>query len=145
MERRAVRVYAPGKAPPAHVRDAVDFTMGNLTASLSLDDIAAAGGVRENASIGVQGEFPLELDEFRPSAPPQAGNREILDPRGNTTTVSDVAMNSGFRHLSRFSSSYRKSFGEYPFERLHRRQRDAARRSRAASPTRTIDIISTKG
>lgn len=128
MARRAVRVDAPGNALPAYMRDAVDFIMSNLTESLSLDDIAVAAGVRENASIGVQGEFSFERDEFRPSALPQAGNRELRDASGDTPTVSDVAMSNVFRHLSRFSSSYRKSFGEYPFETLHRRQSDAGKK-----------------
>ncbi|MBV7482411.1 helix-turn-helix domain-containing protein [Bordetella sp. BOR01] len=40
-----------------------------------------------------------------------------------TSTVSDIAMKWGFRHMSRFAQYYRKAFGESP--------RDTLRRSRA--------------
>jgi AraC-like DNA-binding protein len=39
---------------------------------------------------------------------------------GQTSTISDIALKWGFRHMSRFSAYYRKAFGELPSNTLNR-------------------------
>ena len=36
----------------------------------------------------------------------------------NNTTVTEIAMNCGFNHLSKFSIKYKERFGELPSETL---------------------------
>ena len=46
--------------------------------------------------------------------------RDDLMRRGRNASVTDIAFNWGFEHLGRFSSLYRKRFGELPRETLNR-------------------------
>ena len=126
MGQRVVRVVDPGKAMPGYLHDAVDFIMTNLTESLSVDDIAAAAGVsKRTLQAAFQVNFGLGVMTFVIQRRLKQANQQLLDADVDSTTVTDVAMNSGFLHLGRFSSTYRKSFGEYPSETLQRRQSDA--------------------
>ena len=36
------------------------------------------------------------------------------------SSVTEIALNNGFSHLSRFSAAYRRRFAEYPSETLRR-------------------------
>lgn len=48
-------------------------------------------------------------------------NACLSDPTCNVRNVTEVAMDYGFLHLGRFSSSYRQQFGELPSDTLKRR------------------------
>ena len=106
--------------PRRAVRAARDFIDRNLTADLVVADIAAAAGVSvrtlQNHFADDIGQTPTaylrsqRLDRVR---------ADLADtPRGESTTVTDVALRWGFRHLGRFSIAYRDRFGESPSETL---------------------------
>jgi len=123
MGLRAMRVDAPGEALPAYLHDAVDFIITNLSESLSVDDVAAvAGRSTRGLQWAFQRHFGSGVMAFVLQRRLEQANQQLLDPDADSTNVTAVAMNNGFRHLSRFSSAYRKCFGEYPSETLQRRQ-----------------------
>lgn len=126
MEQRAIRVGGPGEVLPAYLRSAVDFILTNLAETFLLDDIAAAAGVsKRTLHLGFQVNFGLAVMAFVRQHRLELANRQLLAGDVESTTVTSVAMNCGFQHLSRFSGIYRQCFGEYPSETLRRRSRGA--------------------
>ncbi len=123
MGQRVVRVDSRREASPAFVHEAVDFIMANLAESLSVDDIAAAAGVsKRTLHAAFQVNLGLGVMTFVIQRRLKQVNKQLLDAEVDSTTVNDVAMTNGFQHLGRFSSAYRKRFGEYPSETLQRRK-----------------------
>lgn len=106
---------------PASVRHAAAFIAANLTAPLTLADIAAAAGVPErtlhDAYCRFEGTSPmrslrnLRLDRVR---------AELLAGRDDAG-VTGVALAAGFTHLGRFAQAYAERFGERPSDALRRR------------------------
>ena len=89
----------------------------------SKDVIAAVAGVsKRTLHLACQVNLGLGVMTFVFQHRLNQANQQLLDAEGDAASVTEVAMNSGFRHLSRFSSAYRKRFGEYPSETLQRRQ-----------------------
>lgn len=122
MEQRAIRVGGPGEDQPAYLRSAVDFIMTNLAESFLLDDIAAAAGVsKRTLHLGFQVNFGLAVMAFVRQHRLDLAKQLLAAGDAESTTVTCVAMNCGFQHLSRFSAIYRQCFGEYPSETLRRR------------------------
>ncbi len=122
MEQQAIRIEGPGEVIPAYLRSAVDFILTNLAEPLLLDDIAAAAGVsKRTLHLGFQVHFGLAVMAFVRQHRLEQANQRLLAGDVGSTTVTRVAMNCGFQHLSRFSSTYRQCFGEYPSETLRRR------------------------
>lgn len=122
MEQRAIRVGGPEEDLPAYLREAVDYILTNLAETLLLDDIAAAAGVsKRTLHLAFQVNFGLAVMAFVRQHRLELANRQLLSGDVGSTTVTRVAMNCGFQHLSRFSSTYRQCFGEYPSETLRRR------------------------
>ncbi len=122
MEQRAMPVEGLGEALPTYMHDAVGFIVSNLTESLSVGDIAAAAGVSDRAlQWAFQRHLGLSVMAFVLQGRLKKANQQLLDAHGDSMTVTAAALNSGFGHLSRFSSAYRKFFGEYPSETLGRR------------------------
>ena len=123
-----MQVNSPGNALPAYLQDAVDFIVTNLAEPLTVDDIAAAVGVSNRT---LQWQFQRHLGvavmAFVNQRRLEKANRELLSADEESMSVTAAAMNSGFAHLGRFSSVYRKCFGEYPSETLRRRQSGGGR------------------
>ncbi len=125
MGRLALRVEGPGEALPAYLRSAVDFIMANLTEPLSVDDIAAAAGVsHRQLYVAFQVNFGLSVMAFVRQRRLELANRQLRAGDVEVATVTGVALNTGFQHLSRFASAYRQRFGEFPSETLRRRRGD---------------------
>lgn len=55
--------------------------------------------------------------------------RSLLLAAAPEATVTTIALDAGFSHLSRFSESYRRAFGECPVETLRRRRAAPDRRA----------------
>jgi AraC-like DNA-binding protein/Flp pilus assembly protein TadD len=125
---------------PGDVRKAIDYMRRNLGRRFSTGDLAAACGVAERtlrkhfaAFVGVS---PLEyLHRLRLTAA-----RAELTNRASTASVTEVATRYGFSHFGRFSSHYRRRFGEPPSRTLARRR--AAEPDRARRP-QGVDAEST--
>ncbi|MDJ0943669.1 MAG: AraC family transcriptional regulator [Kiloniellales bacterium] len=116
-----MRADAPIEALPPHLRDAVRFIMANLAEPLSLDSVAAAAGVsKRTLSLSFQMNLGQAVMAFVRQRRLELANQKLLAADVKATTVTNIAMNSGFQHLGRFSSVYRQCFGEYPSESLRR-------------------------
>jgi AraC-like DNA-binding protein len=108
------------------VRQLERWIDAHLDEDLSLDRLCAVAGVRwralQTSLLLVRGMTPLEFVASRRLA----AARALLESSAADLTVSRTAMDCGFVHLGRFSSAYRKAFGESPSDTLARtRQRSA--------------------
>jgi len=109
--------------PPAslaQVLKAEDFMVAHSSQSVSLLDVARAVSVGPRA---LQLAFmrhrrysPLQFLQSHRLR--QASLR--LGKLGLSVTITDVALDAGFTHPSRFSDAYRKAFGEYPSQTQRR-------------------------
>jgi len=107
----------PGSERPRaldHVLAAEAFMRANLHLKLSTDDIARTCGIKARA---LQAAFA----HFRRQSPMEALNdlrvqeaAKHLQAAGRTRSVTEIALDCGFAHLGRFSTSYRNYFGERP-------------------------------
>lgn len=107
-------------AAPAHVIRAESFMLNNLQRSIKLDELAKISNVTARTLTSgfrrFRGDTParyflaLRLAEAR---------RTLLASDGGTT-VSDIAFEIGFHHLSSFAAAYRQRYDETPSQTLHR-------------------------
>lgn len=105
--------------PHALVRRAEDFCLGNTHRTPRICEICRELGVSERtlrrAFVSVVGVPPkkylrcLRLTHVR---------RKLIESRGETARVSDIAMQHGFWELGRFSGEYQQLFGELPSRTL---------------------------
>ncbi|WP_157218338.1 AraC family transcriptional regulator [Flavisphingomonas formosensis] len=107
-------------AVPRHVRRALDYIEQNLREEISIEAVIEASAVSARALYAGFERFV--------GTPPQLyiRNRRLDGVRGALseacapTTVSELALEWGFTHLGRFSSEYRRRFGELPSDTLRR-------------------------
>ncbi len=114
----------PFKAPAAPVARAQEYIRINARAPIGVAEIAAASGI---STRSLQSLFAREV-----GMPPLAYLREVRlslarrlldDAAPDTVSVTDVALECGFEHLSKFASAYRSRFGELPSQTLRVRRR----------------------
>jgi AraC-like DNA-binding protein len=108
------------KVAPGDVKRAIDFMEAHLRLPISLADIAQASGVPGRTLLEHfrhhRGVSPMRyLREAR-----LARVRQALISADAGKSVTDIAMEWGFNHLSRFALEYRSQFGENPSETLRR-------------------------
>jgi transcriptional regulator GlxA family with amidase domain len=88
----------------------------HLDQDITLDRLCAVAGVGprslQKALLAARGQTPHEFVTARRLAEA----RRRLAGSASPVRVSTVALDCGFRHLGRFSASYRAAFGESPVE-----------------------------
>jgi len=103
---------------PRHVRRAIEFIEKNLRNEIGIDELVAVSATSARALYAGFNKFV--------GMPPQAliknrrldcARQDLMEGEGDTT-VAEIAMRWQFCHLGRFSSEYRKRFGESPRETL---------------------------
>ena len=107
---------------PRDLRRAIDYMRANLSAPITIADIAEASGIAGRTLFQY-------FRDFRGTSPMRYLRdarfemvREALK-RGQTEgSVAEVAARWGFSHLGRFAVEYRRRFGESPSDTLWRRQ-----------------------
>lgn len=105
------------------VERACDYIEEHLSTELYVEDIAQVTGV---ALRTLQDAFRKSLGmspvEYIRAARLDRARLDLLSAAGNGTeiSVSEVAHNWGFNHLSYFAASYRRRFGESPSQTLSR-------------------------
>jgi AraC-like DNA-binding protein len=114
-------IYNTGSSvAPRDVKRAIDYIEANLTARVRLPDIVAAADVPGRTLLKhfarFRGVSPME---YLRAARFEAVRRALLD-EATSDAVADVAVNWGFSHMGRFSTEYRKRFGERPSETRRR-------------------------
>lgn len=107
-------------ALPADVVRALGWLRAHLSETIDLDLLAGIAGVRprtlETHFKMFLGTTPLGwVRRMR-----LARARQEFVRRGSRTTVTAVALNSGFTQLGRFAAEYRKAFGELPSTTINR-------------------------
>lgn len=116
----------PERGPllPAALARAIDWLRTNLDSPVTLDTVAAAAGVRPRT---LEAHFREHLGTsplgWLREARLARARRELLAAKDGTT-VTTVALASGFNQLGRFAGDYRRRFGERPSETLGRRRRE---------------------
>ena len=105
---------------PRHVKRAEDYIRANACEPLTLERIADAVGCSiRTLSEGfrkARGTTPMNfLRQMR-----MEGVRSDLSRDGAPGTISELALHWGFNHLGRFSTDYRRCFGESPSDTLRR-------------------------
>lgn len=118
-------VEDPSSPAATTVRLAEAYLTAHCHEDVSLPALSRAIGVSvrtiQSAFVQVRGTTPtvflreMRLDRVRLAL-------QTADPA--ETTVAEIAVAWGFRHLGRFSAVYLRSFGEYPAETLRSRHRD---------------------
>jgi AraC-like DNA-binding protein len=102
------------------VKRAIDYIEANLHAPISLADVVEAAGVPGRTLFkhfeSFRGISPMEY--LRAARLERV--REVLQSGQVTGNITDLATTWGFSHMGRFSTEYRKRFGERPSETLKR-------------------------
>ncbi|ASY65764.1 Transcriptional regulator, AraC family (plasmid) [Sinorhizobium sojae CCBAU 05684] len=99
---------------PRHVKRAIEFMHANLSSALSIGQIAEAAGIgirsQQEGFRRFKGTSPTSyLTQLRM----EAVHRELME-GVLEVSISEIARKWGFRHMGRFSSDYRKSYGHAP-------------------------------
>ncbi len=101
--------------------DVEGWILDNLRQPLSVDVLALLTGVSPRAvQLAFRRHRQCTPMEFIRRARLHSLRRELLARGGGATTVTEIAMEFGFFHLSHFSEAYRREFGERPAEMLRR-------------------------
>lgn len=118
--QRLLREPDTGSEPDA-LRRALDHIHANLRDLPTLADLTEAAGVSART---LQSQFLKHLgrtpSQYLREQRLRGARDDLLHPRDDTVTVTDVAISWGFYNLGRFSSLYRSSYGESPSETLRR-------------------------
>ena len=103
-------------ALPAALHRTLAFMDRNLARDIRMADLVEISGVSERSLFNIFSEFldtsPMRCLEVRRL---KQARKHLLEGRG---TVSGIAIAAGFRHMGRFSKSYRQTFGEHPSQTL---------------------------
>lgn len=116
-------LHRPGHEPvPFYVRRAEEYIRTHAAEQITFDDIAEAAGVGSRSlHAGFRkhrGTTPMRmLKRYRLDA----ARQQLLSPSLGDESVTSIAMNCGFLHLSRFAAEYKARFNESPSETLRRR------------------------
>ena len=110
----------PHSAGPRYVRHVIDYIEAHAHEPITMADLSAVAGVSIRA---LQAAFRTHRG-VTPKAFLQTRRIELARERllsgAMNLTVTQVAMDSGFAHLGRFSIAYRRTFGECPSDTLRR-------------------------
>jgi AraC-like DNA-binding protein len=119
---------------PADLVRALDWLRGHLSEPIRLEHLAQVAGVRPRT---LQAQFKVFLDTTPLGWVRRlrlARARHELLHAGPHSSVTDIALSTGFSQLGRFAAEYRQAFGEPPSSTMRR-----ARRSPTAAANPDID------
>ncbi len=109
------------------VRALAEYVEGHLDEPLTASHLAEVAGcsVRSLQTTFAElcGMSPLEWVRRRRLS----AARRLLESGTTASTVSEVALRTGFSHLARFAASYKKRYGEPPSRTLRRSAANASR------------------
>ena len=108
----------PGRSSPARrqvlARRAEEFIRGRIDAPIALSDVCDWVGASERSlHLGFKERFGMSPMAYLKVLRLNRVRRQLRDAAPGTS-VTDVAMRSGFSHLGRFATDYGRFFGEYP-------------------------------
>lgn len=102
---------------PYYVKRAEDFIRTNLTEEIDLDDIVRASGVsKRSLHAGFRRFLGTTPIAFLKRLRLEAARNELQSARLNSKSVTEVATEYGFFHLSKFARDFKQQFGLLPSE-----------------------------
>lgn len=112
---------ATGAARPQALARAEDFIKVHAREPLRLGDIAEAAGVRPRTlHKAFQRHLGLTPIAYVRQMRLDLARRDLMEAARSGRTVTDVATDCGFDHLSKFARSYKTRYGESPSETVRR-------------------------
>ncbi|MGX1309426.1 AraC-like DNA-binding protein [Amorphus suaedae] len=110
-----------GSARPQALSRAEEFIKVHAREPLRLDDIAEAAGVRPRTlHKAFQHHLGLTPIAYVRQVRLDLARRDLMEAARSGRTVTDVATDCGFDHLSKFAGSYKARYGESPSETVRR-------------------------
>lgn len=101
------------QATPHEVRRALAYIEAHATQSIRMSDVAEAAGTSVRMlQYGFRAHRGYTPTEFLRSLRLASARRRLLS--DEAASITEVALESGFSHLGRFSITYRSVFGEAP-------------------------------
>lgn len=106
---------------PGYIRKAEEYMRAHATDPLTMAEVAHAVGIASRTlQLGFQRHRNYSAGEFLRNERLALARQALAGAKQRGRSVTDVALECGFVHLSRFSSMYRRRFGEKPSETLHK-------------------------
>ncbi len=104
---------------PRHVRHAAEYIHTMAAEKISFDDLVKASGVSPRSlHAGFKKYYEVSPMAYVRNVRLDLARLELKQKSSAVTSVTEVAMNCGFAHLSKFASAYKERFGELPSETL---------------------------
>lgn len=104
---------------PRHVRHAAAYIHGHSHEPIGLDDMVQASGVsRRSLHAGFQKYYGVTPMIYLRNVRLDNARLVLKQSDAGDTSVTGVAMDCGFNHLSKFAQAYKERFGELPSETL---------------------------
>ncbi len=112
---------AQSTAAPYYVRRAEEFMLAHASECLTLHDIAAAAGIGvrslHNGFRHFRGQTPMG---YLKTIRLVRVREELNSCKDRDRTVTQIALENGFNHVSKFAQDYRNRFGELPSHALRK-------------------------
>jgi AraC-like DNA-binding protein len=109
------------EAGPAALRRAAEYLTAHLSAPVSLADVALVAGMSvRSLERAFRRQYGMGAIAFLRSRRFEAARRALAAASSEGQTVTEIALFYGFSHLGRFSTDYRRRFGESPSHTLAR-------------------------
>ena len=104
---------------PRHIRHAAEYIHSYFANPISLNDPVLASGVSSRSlHAGFRNYYGVSPLIYLRNVRLDAARDTLKQPRDEAVSVTTVALDCGFLHLSRFAQAYRARFGERPSETL---------------------------
>jgi len=105
---------------PAHLRRAIDWLQANIEQSISVSDLVqVAQCSRRSLENGFQQFVGCSPARYIQKQKLELVHQRLLQAQG---TVSEIAFDCGFNHLSHFTRMYKEHYGEAPSQTLKQRK-----------------------
>ncbi|WP_428036316.1 AraC family transcriptional regulator [Amphritea sp.] len=116
-------IQIPAEEQAPHCFSAIDsYIADHIKDDLSVDDLASLSRVSQRTLYNIfarhKSVTPMHYIKQQKL---MHVHKMLQDGEGGCRNVTEVALDFGFMHLGRFSSEYRKMFGELPSETLKKR------------------------
>lgn len=108
---------------PHYLRKATDFIEANKTEEIAIADLADAAGVSVSCLfLAFRNYLGVTPTAYLKKRRLERAHELLLQAGASGQSVTEIATDCGFQHLSRFSSAYKNCFGELPSQTLRRGQ-----------------------
>jgi AraC-like DNA-binding protein len=106
---------ASSELRPRHVRHAAAFIHDHYRETIGLDDLVLAGGVsKRSLHAGFRKYYGVPPMLYLRNVRLDMARLRLTQLGAGDVSVTDVALECGFTHLSKFAAAYKDRFGELP-------------------------------